>query len=258
MRGSVARLAIAQVKGMRLQDLEEIQLDRSGARGDRRFLVTDGDGHLVNGKRLGALMQLVADCPAPYTELTVRFPDGAEVTGGVELGAPSTMLAYGHPRDVRPVLGPWSAALSAWAGTELRLVRAIDPSDGVDRQRGGGVTLLTTASVDSLAAAAGVESVDPRRFRMTIGVDGLAPFEEENLIGRVVDVGAAAVRITGNVGRCVVTTRDPRTGDSDLPTLHLLRDMRAGAPSTEPLPFGVWGEVVDTGRVRLGDAVEPR
>jgi uncharacterized protein YcbX len=246
------------VKSLRLHAVDEIVLDRSGVRGDRRFLITDAQGHLVNGKHLGGLMQLVAEFPPPYDALTVRFPDGTRLVAEVEVGEASTMLAYGELRSVCPVLGPWSAALSAWTGTELRLVQAVDPADGVDRRREGGVTLLSSASVDALAEAAGVDRVDPRRFRMTVGVDGFAAFEEEALIGRVVEIGEAAVLVKGNVGRCAVTTRDPETGDVDFPTLHLLRDLRAGVDSTEPLPFGVWGEVVEPGPVHLGDAVGPR
>ena len=60
----------------------------------------------------------------------------------------------------------------------------------------------------------------------------------------------------GHVGRCLVTSRDPETGEVDLPTLDLLRDYRGELNSTEPLPFGIYGEVLQGGAVRLGDPVE--
>jgi uncharacterized protein YcbX len=252
---SVAWLSVAPVKGLRVQEVAEIQLDRHGARGDRRFVVTDPDGHLVNGKRLGVLVQVVAECAPPYIALTLRFPDGQVVSGEVDLGAPTAMLAYGEERAVRPVVGPWSAALSTWAGTELCLVQPVDAGDGVDRRQGGGVTLLSSASVDALARAARLPRVDRRRFRMTVGVEGLAPFDEDAWVDRIVGIGDASVRVNGNVGRCAVTTQHPTEGAVDLPTLHLLRELRDRVTSTEPLPFGVWGEVLQAGRVRLGDAV---
>jgi hypothetical protein len=37
----------------------------------------------------------------------------------------------------------------------------------------------------------------------------------------------------------------------------VLGTYRGEVETSEPLPFGVWGEVVEPGRVRLGDPVEP-
>jgi uncharacterized protein len=254
---SVGWLSIAPVKGLQIHEVGEIQLDRQGARGDRRFVITDSDGHLVNGKRLGVLVQVIAECAPPYSGLTLRFPDELVVSGEVDLGAPTTMLAYGQQRAIRPVLGPWSHALSTWAGRELRLAQPVEAGDGVDRRQRGGVTLLSSGSVEALAKAAKLPGVDRRRFRMTVGVDGPAAFDEEAWVGRLVGIGEASVRVNGNVGRCAVTTQHPTTGTVDLDTLHVLRNLRQGVTSTAPLPFGVWGEVLRAGRVCLGDAVRP-
>ena len=98
--------------------------------------------------------------------------------------------------------------------------------------------------------------MDGRRFRMTIGIDTEEPHVEDTWIGSKVRVGGAVVLVRDNVGRCAVTTRDPETGVRDLDTLDAIADYRAGVPTGEPLPFGVWGEVVDPGRVALGDRVE--
>ena len=51
------------------------------------------------------------------------------------------------------------------------------------------------------------------------------------------------------------TTRDPDTGVTDLKTLHFLKHSRDGVDSFEPLPFGVYGEVLEPGPVRIGDPV---
>jgi uncharacterized protein YcbX len=251
----VGWLSMTPVKSLRIQEVSEVHLGPDGVEGDRRFLLSDSNGHLFNGKRMGALMQVIAESAPPHTALTLRFPDGEVVSGDVELGARTTVLAYRELRPVRAVLGPWSEALSAFADVDVRLVEPLAGGGGVDRYPGGGVTMLSAASVGALAGAAGVAAVDRRRFRMNIGLEGPQAFEEERWLGRVVAIGEATVRLNGNVGRCAVTTENPVTGVADLRTLHLLRDLRAGAPSTEPLPFGVGGEVVQPGRVRLGDAV---
>ena len=70
-------------------------------------------------------------------------------------------------------------------------------------------------------------------------------------------IGEAAVAFGGHVGRCLITSRDPDTGEIDLPTLDMLGDYRGGVGSTEPLPFGIYGRVVEPGAVRVGDVVTP-
>jgi uncharacterized protein YcbX len=80
--------------------------------------------------------------------------------------------------------------------------------------------------------------------------------EEDGWIGSRVELGEAVVALVGDVGRCVVTTRHPDTGERDLDTLGVLTAYRPEG-RTEPLPFGVHGAVVQSGRVRVGDRVRP-
>jgi uncharacterized protein YcbX len=125
----------------------------------------------------------------------------------------------------------------------------------VDRGHVGAVSLVSEASLDALAREAGVDRVDGRRFRMLIHIAGVGAHEEDEWVGKPVRIGGALVRFRGNVGRCVVTTQNPDTGVPDLRTLHALRSYRPDG--TERLPLGVWGDVAEAGRVRLGDPVEP-
>ena len=251
---TVAWLSIAPVKSLRLQSPSHVHLDRYGARGDRRFAIVDGEWLLVNAKRLPVLLQVIAE--VTDSVLTLRFPDATEATAEPQRGAAATMVAYGEGRRVHTVDGPWSEALSEWAGTPLRLVEP-DEGDGVDRRREAGVSLLSVASVEWLCHVAGRDSVDARRFRMTVGIDGVEAFEEESWMDRLVHIGSAAVRVHGNIGRCSVTTLDPDRGVVDLQTLHLLKRSRDDVHSTEPLPLGVWAEVIQPGDIRIGDAVSP-
>jgi hypothetical protein len=90
---------------------------------------------------------------------------------------------------------------------------------------------------------------------MLIGVSGAGAHEEDEWIGRRVRVGDAVIVPAGNVGRCVVTTRDPETALPTLDTLALLARYRRDLDTTEPLAFGVWARVETAGRVALGDEV---
>jgi uncharacterized protein YcbX len=253
----VAWISVAPVKGLALAQREEVLLERFGVRENRRFHLIGEEGRLLNAKQIGPLLAVGAEWDEDNRTLVLRFPDGSTVAGTIELGENVVTSFYGREVPGRVVVGEWSEALSAFAGRSLRLVQADSPGAGVDRGRGA-VTFLSTASLEALrAAASGADPVDPRRFRMLLGVAGIGPHEEDTWLGRRVGVGEATVTVRGNVGRCVVTTRDPDTGDRTLQTLDLLAAYRDGVETTEPLPFGVWGEVERPGRVRTGDPVLP-
>ena len=90
---------------------------------------------------------------------------------------------------------------------------------------------------------------------MLIEVDGIEAHAEDSWVGRRVRIGSALVRGSGHVGRCVITTRDPDTAEGDLDTLKLLATYRHKIGTTEPLAFGIYGEVVEGGPVAVGDEV---
>ena len=249
---SVAWLTIAPVKGLGLLDCDELELQPHGVTENRRFYLIDENGRKINQKDCGILVQVRPRWDEERSRLALAFPDGSVVEGIVEAAEPVTSDFYGGPVEGRLVPGPWSEALSAYAGRPLRLVQAAKPGGGIDRPNGT-ITLLSTGSLAALGGRLGTD-VDPRRFRMLIGVDGTAAHEEDEWIGRPVRIGEALVRPLGHVGRCAVTTQNPETGTPDLNTLKAIRSYREDG--TEPIPFGVWGEVAEPGCVRLGDPVQ--
>ena len=257
MPAAVAWISVTPVKGLRLQPRDEVQVAEDGVPGDRAFFLVDERGAMVSATRIGPLVAVVADHDAHAGTLSLRFPDGAEVAGSVALGEREAVRFGGLNLSASPVLGDFSAALSEHCGNgRLRLFAAPPERSGLDRGRIGAVTLLSVASLERLREQAGAtEPVDPRRFRMTFGVEGLEAHEEDSWLDRDVRVGDVLLRVTGNVGRCALTTRQPDTGVVDFKTLHHLKAYRGDVTTTEPLPFGIHARVLEPGRVRLGDAV---
>lgn len=253
MTASVSSLAVAAVKGTRLVDVQQIQLGPSGARGDRSFYVIDDRDRMRNGKQLGELQTVVADYDVDREWLSLAFANGARAEGQIEYGDACTTHFFSREYQARLLLGPWSEALSELTGQRLRLVAPETPA--IDRGPEGAASIISRASVARLAEAAGAESVDGRRFRMLIEIDGVGAHEEDSWLGRRVGVGSAVVAPHGNIGRCLVTSRDPDSGAIDLPTLELLGSYRNGVSSTEPLPFGIHGAVLEPGTVSVGDLV---
>jgi uncharacterized protein YcbX len=99
--------------------------------------------------------------------------------------------------------------------------------------------------------------LDARRFRMNLEIDGCDPYEEDSWDGGLVRIGEATIRVRGQIPRCVVTTLDPDTGEKDFTTLNLIARHRERIGGRGGLPFGMYAEVVEAGRVRIGDRVEP-
>ncbi|MGI9185253.1 MAG: MOSC domain-containing protein [Solirubrobacteraceae bacterium] len=249
---TVTGLSVAPVKAMRVAAVDEIELGPLGARGNRAFCVIDERGRMVNGKSVASLQTVRADYDAEAGELGLVFPDGAETRAALEYGEAMPIRFFGHESSARELRGPWGAALSQQLGRSLRLVA---PDIGVDRGRRGAASLVSLASLRRLAQEAGEDTVDVRRFRMLIEIDGVQPHAEDGWVGRRVRVGGALLAMHGHVGRCLITSRDPVTGQVTLPTLDLLGGYRREVASTEPLPFGIHGEVLEPGPVRVGDAV---
>jgi MOSC domain-containing protein len=249
---AVSGLAVTPVKATRLCEVESITLGPAGADGNRRFYLIDERGRMVNGKMIGELQTVVAALDGGQLALT--FPDGRVVEGPVIAGEPVQTQFFSAPRDARLVEGPWSEALSELVGRPLRLVDA-DGSGAVDRGAEGAVSLISRGSLARLATQACAPGVDSRRFRMLIEVDGIEAHEEDRWVGRRSRVGEAVLDWSGHVGRCLTTSRDPESGCVDLATLDLLREYRADVDATEPLPFGIYGSVVEPGVVRIGDRV---
>ena len=259
MTGTVAWISIAPVKALGLVHPDEVVVEPYGVRDNRRFHMIDANGRMLNGKRLGLLVRVTPSWDEATERLTLELPDRSVVSGTIRVDGAVTTDFYGRPVPGRVVVGPWAEALSRLAGRQVSLVRTDLPGDAVDRSsRGGAVTLLGAGSLDELGRAARVETpVDGRRFRMNFGVEDIPAHAEDGWIGRKVRVGEALVRPCGHVGRCAVTTQNPDTGIPDLDTLRVLKGYRDEVPATEPLPFGVHAEVLEPGRVRLGDAVRP-
>lgn len=256
MEGRVRRISLAPIKALGLVHPQEVVLGTTGVVGDRRFWLRDAEGRLFNGKREGRLQQLRPEWDESSRRLALTLPGGEHVEGVVELGEQVDAIMYGEIRSSHRVHGPWCDAISSFVGRPLELLWA--DGGGVDRLTDEGtVSLVSTASLERLREQMEADvPVDGRRFRMLFEIEGVAPHEEDAWIGRHVRIGDAEIVVTGDVGRCVVTSRDPDSGVVDLPTLAGLAAYRRDGRN-EPLPFGVKGTVHAPGRVRVGDIAQP-
>jgi uncharacterized protein YcbX len=250
----VARISVAPVKGFRLHHPDEVELGSAGVAGNRRFFLIGPDGERLRSSLTPWPVRLRARYDADQERLQMELPDGTTIEGDATARG-ATVRSVSGALDVRGrvVEGPWEEPLSELAGHPVRLARLDEDGTGMVEP----LTFVSDGSLRRLAEEAGEYEIDSRRFRMLFELSGCDPHEEDSWGGRQFAVGEAVVIVGGPVDRCAVTTRDPDTGERDLDTLRLIKDYRGQRESDGAILFGVYGQVVEPGRVRVGDRLEP-
>jgi hypothetical protein len=111
------------------------------------------------------------------------------------------------------------------------------------------LSLMTTQTVAGLEAHAG-RALDVRRFRPNLVVDAgeADPFAEDGWVGATLRIGTLRMRVDKRDKRCVVVNVDPETTARDPRVLRAIARERGAQ-------LGVYGSVVEPGRVAVGDAV---
>ena len=183
---SVAWISVAPVKGLRLEQRDDVLVTDDGVPGDRAFFVADGaerdDGERHPPGALVAVMPTYdeagrhARAPVPGRRPGGRS-GGAGEPESVDFGGPARARAAGRG----PLLRGAERALQPAAAPRSRRRPAARRGPGP----AGAVTLLSDRVAGAAARQAGERGpIDPRRFRMTFGVAGLEPHEEDGWLGR--------------------------------------------------------------------------
>jgi uncharacterized protein YcbX len=248
---TVSRFSIAPVRSLGLEHPDQIDVTERGVVEDRRFFLTDDQNRFIDRVIVGRLVQVAAHTDPGATMLRLTFPDGTVVEGEVQLGDPVETPIHGRTGVGHVVIGPWAAALEPIAGRPIRVIRCDRPGG---TRIANAASIVSDGSLRELARHLGVESIDARRFRMLIEIEGAEPHEEDSWIGRRIAIGDAILRVTKPDARCAITTQDPDTGVRDLDTLRTLIGYR-GLREGKHADFGVLAEVDQPGRLRLGDEV---
>ncbi|MCH8853461.1 MAG: MOSC domain-containing protein [Planctomycetes bacterium] len=242
---------ISPVKSLGLAPIDQAFLDKPGIAGDRAFFIIDAQGAMFTQRVFGPLVQVRTSYDVESGNLELSFPDGRTVAGVPELGAAIEASFFGV-RDVggRVVEGGWNEALSTFAGQALRLIKADAAGTSFDAFP---ISMCSVASLEALAKAAETDSIDGRRFRQNIYLEGASPHEEDTWLEREVRVGAALLRVKMRDPRCEIITHDPDTGETDMNTLKIIASYRTDQP--KQVNFGVYCTVAEPGAVSIGDEV---
>jgi uncharacterized protein len=110
------------------------------------------------------------------------------------------------------------------------------------------VSVNNHATLRAVEQRAG-QPLSMHRWRGNLWIEGLAPWEEFDLVGRRLRIGAAVLEVRERITRCKATMANPETGRRDVDTLAALR-------TWDHQDFGVYAAVTEGGTIHRDDAVE--
>lgn len=156
-------------------------------------------------------------------------------------------VAPDEPADAARLLA-WLAPL--WPETRLppAFVTAV-PGQAMTDKAEPFIAVLNLASNRALGERMG-RGLSLHRWRGNLWLDGLAPFEEFDLIGRTLRIGAAELRVERRITRCRATCVNPETGVEDADTLAALEE------GWGHKDLGTYAIVTTPGCITTGDRVE--
>jgi len=258
---TVNRIGRVFVKATQFLHPTAVDVDTDGIRHDRAFALVEADDKFVPSDRHGDFFALRFDYDDAAQTLALQLPDGRTIEGPAQADGRAWAVDHFGLRniDVREVEGPWEAALSAHAGRPVRLVRCMTHGAAIDVFA---VTFVTTGSLRRIAREFGAE-VDPARFRAGFVIDNGDEHAEDAWADRHLRLGEALLKVRTAVPRCGITGLNPTSGARDQDVMRTLIKYRPKAALPDGLlpgyatpGFATYAEVVEPGRVALGDRVE--
>lgn len=270
----IAGLFIYPVKSLRGIAVTAADVDALGLVGDRRFLVIGEDGKFLTQRQLPRMAQITTALSAGQITLSADGLGSLAIATRSDPAAPLRTVAVWKSEGLQAE--DCGEAAATWMGDALqlkcRLVRigekfqrpvlkkAAHPGDAFSFADGAPVLVTSEASLatlnDRILENAG-EPVPMDRFRPNVVIAGCASFAEDEW--RSFRAGTVTLRQAGKSDRCIMTTTDQRTGARGKEPLRTLATFRRDPVEPSSVYFGAnYINESKEGRLRVGDAVEPR
>ena len=242
MLGTVTALRRYPVKSMLGEDVDASDVTFTGLARDRRLAVLSR----TTGKVASAKM------PRLWRDLLTlsAAADDSSANGAVRITLPGGKTVWSDDADV-------DAVLSDLLNQPVTLTATPPPGTFVDFAP---LHLLTTSTLDRIAELSPYRRADLERYRPNIVVRTSAPgFTENDWPERDLRIGNDLVlRVIIRTPRCAVPTLAHGTRPRNPDALRVLarhnRVEPADALDPEPCA-GVYAEVLESGHIRIGDAV---
>jgi len=111
------------------------------------------------------------------------------------------------------------------------------------------VSLLNIQSINDFQKKID-RNIEIPRFRGNICVDGMKPWKERELIGKVIKINNISFKVEKNIPRCIAINLKPTTDDD---SLNLLQSLKKTYNHFE---MGIYLTALDDGQINSGDKLE--
>jgi uncharacterized protein len=238
------------IKGLTAEALEEIEVEPGGCLPwDRAFALAQGDApfdperpewlqkwNFMCGMKNARVAKLRAAFEPKSGTMVIRAPDGGSVSE-------NALTPEGRERI--------GAFLTAFLADEARGTPRFHhvPGHVFCDQKQPVVSLISLASLADLEARVGARR-HKRRFRANVYFSGAPAWAEEGWVGREIQLGGTRMRILKHTTRCPATEVNPETAERDANPVRELQSLYGH------INLGVHAEVLEGGRIAMGDALE--
>lgn len=258
----VSSLWIHPVKSCRAIAVDRAELDETGFRHDRRWMIVDSSGRFVTQRERPDLAtvsvtvwgdHVALQCEG-HSPLALPFDPGAHAPTRPVVVWDDTVEARGASPDA----SRWLLTVLGLEGDVVWMppasVRPVDPRYARQVDRVGfadafPLLVTTDGSLDALNARL-QQPVPHERFRPNVTVSGAEAFEEDRW--SVFRLGIVRCRAAKPCARCAIVNTDPWTGARGIEPLKTLATFRTG---TTDKPRVYFGQNVVHAREAIGQTV---
>lgn len=244
---SLATICRHPIKAIGFEELAQIALEPGAALPfDRRWAVAHKDARLPEDGGWARKINFLRGVSGPdLMAISARMATDGTLTLA-HPRAPTIILNPDLPNDAQRLID-WLRPL--WPADRAVPDRVVHiPGQAMTDWPDPFVSVLNMASNRALGAYMGCD-LSIHRWRGNLWIEGLAPWQEFDLIGHEITIGPARLRIDQRITRCNATTVNPETGRADADTLSALKN---GFGHQD---FGVYATVIAGGTIACGNTV---
>lgn len=242
--------------------LTSTQFDSEGMCDDRRLVALDDNGVFITARRHSELLQLsctknscgwLLQHPAQDSPCQINQPEPEEaITGTLWKDALDALDAGDEAAAWLSDLLKKQVRIAIWKkqsrySSKYQLETSF--SDAAP------ILITTEASIQQVCKWAHIES-DVRRFRPNIVLDGVEAFAEDGW--RKLQIGKLSIEILDPCVRCILTTKQPDTGEAHIEMQPIKALMKNHANDAGQPLFGVNATLLnsaDNSVIAIGDEV---